>query len=66
MRRSPAIVDRLASEIRRTITPQVRMSFENLGMIVVDNSSRPEFSALIATESAFWQKAAKAAGIKVQ
>lgn len=62
----PAIADRLQGEIRKAMTPEVRMSFEKLGMIVVDNSSPSDFAAVIATESAYWQKAAKAAGIKVQ
>lgn len=62
----PAIVDRLQREIRKAMTAEVRMSFEKLGMIVVDNSSPSDFVKVIATESAYWQKAAKAAGIKVQ
>lgn len=63
---SPVIVDRLQQEIRKAMTAEVRASFENLGTIVVDNSSPSDFAAVIATESAYWQKAAKAAGIKVE
>lgn len=62
----PTIVDRLQREIRKAMTPEVRASFEDLGMIVVDNSSPSDFAAVIAKESAYWQKTARAAGIKVQ
>lgn len=60
------IVDRLYRALQDAMAPEVRKSFEDLGMIVALDSSPADFGRTIEKESAYWQRVLKAKGLKAQ
>jgi tripartite-type tricarboxylate transporter receptor subunit TctC len=60
-----ALIEVLQREIRNALTPDIRKSFEDQGIIVVGDSS-PAFAATIRSESAYWEKMIKEKGLKAQ
>jgi tripartite-type tricarboxylate transporter receptor subunit TctC len=64
---SKDIVTRLHREFARILAmPDVRERLAGVGQEVVASQSPEEFARLITTESATFERAIKAAGIKVQ
>ena len=60
------VIEKLHREIQNALSPDVRASFEKLGVIVVSGNSPSQFAATIKSESAFWAKIIKDNGVKAQ
>jgi tripartite-type tricarboxylate transporter receptor subunit TctC len=63
----PALVKRLADELRRTLQhPDVRTRLDALSISVAENSGPDAFARTIAAELQLWAGVARSAGIKIE